>query len=61
MPRDTVTAVGKTAIPTGRISRTIAATGVVVRGLRRRNIDGFRVSVIVSFKERTDITETTVI
>lgn len=58
MPRDTVIAVGKTAILIGKISRTIAVTGAV-RELPRRNTGGFRVSVIVSIKERTVITEMT--
>jgi hypothetical protein len=58
MRRDTVIAIGKTAITIGNISRTTAATGAV-RELLRRNTEGFRVSVIVSIKERTVITETT--
>lgn len=60
MRRDTVIAAGKTAIPTGRISKIIAATGAA-RELLRRNTVAFRASVIVSIKERTVITETTVI
>jgi len=60
MPKITVIAVGITAIITGNISKTIVVIGVI-QELQRKNIGGFRVSVIVSIKEQTVITETTVI
>lgn len=60
MPKVTVIAVGKTVITIGNISKTIAVIGVI-QELHRKNIGGFHVSVIVSIKEQTVITETTVI